>query len=330
MQQLDYWFERYPGGFYKFLEPSEHPKYVIGQSWSEEIGVSVAEFRTAFDRIGTRWKSKTEFENAPDKFLGKFYASYQDKRANLTFYYRNHELVDAALDELLAHLGPVSGSRGGEGAESQGVKMALITDLKPHAEQRSTGDEESQSPVDKEPSFTGANEIQPPVGVGMKSLGVQDAHLQELGNPQLNNTENTNTEIKQRLQQPQTLGQAENSGCSSFIYPLRITKAEQESLMQVIKPLDAITAQAVLDEVAGLRRSGKVRVSIIALATGLVKKSQDGVFIPAAGLPIVAERESAVKEQQVKIQRSEPTTDSKSRIPLRQRLAEAGIALKGF
>ena len=104
MQQLDYWFEGHPEGFYKFLLPSDHHAYKVGDSWTEELGMSKDEFRTAFDKIGIRYKSKTEFDQAVDKFKGKFYCSYVDRRSNLTFYFRNHDLVDAALDELLVDL----------------------------------------------------------------------------------------------------------------------------------------------------------------------------------------------------------------------------------
>ena len=41
MQQLDYWFEKKPGGFYKFLEPCENNElYKTGDSWTEELGFS--------------------------------------------------------------------------------------------------------------------------------------------------------------------------------------------------------------------------------------------------------------------------------------------------
>lgn len=104
MQQLDYWFSSQPEGFYKFLEPAEHPAYKAGDSWVEELGMSADEFRYAFDRISIRYKSRTEFEKASktgDIFKGKFYCSYIDRRANLTYYYRNHDVVDAALDQLI-------------------------------------------------------------------------------------------------------------------------------------------------------------------------------------------------------------------------------------
>lgn len=100
MQQLDYWFLRYPEGFFKFLAPCNHRAYKAGDSWMEELAVSKEEFRTAFDNIGVRYSSKTEFEEAPDKFQGKFYCSYHNKRDGETYYFRNHELVDALLDTL--------------------------------------------------------------------------------------------------------------------------------------------------------------------------------------------------------------------------------------
>lgn len=106
-QQLDYWFSRYPDGFFKFMSPPEkdHPSYRPGDSWIEELGFSEKEFRNAFDKIGLRYSSKTNFNKAENKFLkGEneyFFASYQDKLKKMTFYYRNHEKADTALDELV-------------------------------------------------------------------------------------------------------------------------------------------------------------------------------------------------------------------------------------
>jgi hypothetical protein len=115
MQQLDFRFndEKFQHGFYKFLEPCPgHPKYKEGDSWTDELGFSADEFRTAFDQIGVRYKSKKEFDAAGDKFTlvndeGKpkgpprYYCSYYDKVKRVTYYFRNHELVDAVLDELV-------------------------------------------------------------------------------------------------------------------------------------------------------------------------------------------------------------------------------------
>lgn len=108
-EQLEYWFDRYNyNSFYKFLEPApEHPSYAPGDSWVEELGFSVEEFRTAFDKIGVRYNSKTEFLKAQEEgrlFIKngeeKLYCSFIDKQKNVTYYVRNNELVDRLLDDI--------------------------------------------------------------------------------------------------------------------------------------------------------------------------------------------------------------------------------------
>jgi hypothetical protein len=110
MQQLEFYFVRYPDGFYKFLEPSPKNKsYNEGDSWTEELGFSKEEFRTAFDTIGRRYGSKKEFDASQDKFDGRLYASYHDKIKGTTHYFRNHAEVDRWISELSAfHVNRVS------------------------------------------------------------------------------------------------------------------------------------------------------------------------------------------------------------------------------
>ena len=57
--KLEYWFHnpKYKTGFYKFVEPCDHPLYREGDSWSEEVGLSRKVFNRAFDVIGVRYKS---------------------------------------------------------------------------------------------------------------------------------------------------------------------------------------------------------------------------------------------------------------------------------
>ncbi len=105
MQQLDYWFTQHPDGFYKFLDPTpKHPDYREGDSWTEELGFSKAEFRNAFDGIGVRHSSKSVYIESPNPFIGlngeKFYCSYHDKKNGLTWYFRNHPKVDDLIEEL--------------------------------------------------------------------------------------------------------------------------------------------------------------------------------------------------------------------------------------
>ncbi|NOY48444.1 MAG: hypothetical protein GXO84_09700 [Chlorobi bacterium] len=106
-QQLDYWFAKNPDGFYKFLSPPQtnHEKYRIGDSWTEELGFTKFEFRNAFDKIGVRHTSKGSFKKSLNPFVknGKemFFCSYHDKMKGITFYFRNHTLADNALDSLV-------------------------------------------------------------------------------------------------------------------------------------------------------------------------------------------------------------------------------------
>lgn len=99
MLQLEYWFDRYPEGFVKYLETPSNPTYwdsnlATRESWTEELGFSKEEFRTAFDLIGTRFNSKSQYEKAAksgDEFSDKFYLSFFDRRSGSTSYRRNHK-----------------------------------------------------------------------------------------------------------------------------------------------------------------------------------------------------------------------------------------------
>lgn len=108
MQQLDYWFNKYPDGFFKFISPSPDNEYYKEEdSWAEELGFSEKEFRSAFDLIGVRYHSKTSFDgnSEEERFLTsegkeKFYCSYHDKQKGYTWYFRNDKAVDSFIDRL--------------------------------------------------------------------------------------------------------------------------------------------------------------------------------------------------------------------------------------
>lgn len=104
--RLEYWFAKSKDQFYKFIEPCNHPLYKIGDSFAEELGFSHKVFRTAFDKIGVRYRSKTEFEKEDNPFKGKFFAYYQDRQTKKTIFVRNNSLVKdlyLRLKALLAH-----------------------------------------------------------------------------------------------------------------------------------------------------------------------------------------------------------------------------------
>ena len=93
VSQLDYWFSKMGNKFYKFIEPSSNQKsYKEGDSWTEELCISRKTFTRAFDKIGTRHKSKSSFRDAKDKFQGKPYASYYDRQTKKTVFLKNSEI----------------------------------------------------------------------------------------------------------------------------------------------------------------------------------------------------------------------------------------------
>lgn len=98
--RAEYWFSRKVDQFYKFIEPCAHPCYRQGDSWCEELGISRKAFWKAFELIGVRYTSKTQFDQEDDPFKGKFFAYYFDRKANKTVFVRNHKVVEAFIKSL--------------------------------------------------------------------------------------------------------------------------------------------------------------------------------------------------------------------------------------
>jgi ribosomal protein L32E len=108
--------------FYKYLSPlkEEINGYKKGDSWTEELGFSESEFRTAFGKMGIAYKCKKDYDRARNKFKGiktlhkirnkkkivekvefeAMFCSYHNKRSGQTFYFRNHELITSNLEKL--------------------------------------------------------------------------------------------------------------------------------------------------------------------------------------------------------------------------------------
>jgi hypothetical protein len=103
--RLEYWFQKSKSrnGFYKFLEPCSQRLYKKGDSWTEELGISRKLFNKAFDLIGVRYKSKSQYEDAckqGDAFKGKLYASYLNHKTHKMHYIRNHAFADDFLKSI--------------------------------------------------------------------------------------------------------------------------------------------------------------------------------------------------------------------------------------
>jgi len=127
--KLEFWFsyDKYRESFYKFVEPCKSPLYRAGDSWSEELCVSRKIFNKAFDIIGVRYKSKSDYLNAEDTFQGKLYASYHDRKTNRTYYVRNHEFMSQILLKVLSKKTPPKGELKAPKVTKQKVKKEAVT-----------------------------------------------------------------------------------------------------------------------------------------------------------------------------------------------------------
>ena len=270
MQQLDYWFEGHPEGYYKFLMPSDHPAYKIGDSWTEELGMSVDEFRTAFDKIGIRYKSKSEFDKAEDKFQGKFYCSYVDRRSNLTYYFRNHDLVDAALDELLSKTNSKSSKTG----KTSAGNTRRSGDFTVNGESPFTGNWQSQFTVNREPLFTGNGES--PVTVNRENpLPLYRDY----------NTETTTTTDNSNA--------IDSGGCGEIseqlIFP-KCTPEESIAIGDLLGTCPVEFRQKALDEIEGARQAGVIKTNLVPFARGIMTAISRGTFTVGHGPKVAAQR----------------------------------------
>ena len=114
--RLEYWFSKKKNQFYKFIEPCQHDAYKTGDSWSEELGFSKKVFKTAFDKIGIRYISKTAFDKEVDPFKGKLFAYYQDRQTKKTIFVRNNTLLKDLYAKLKSILQEKVAKPIGEGA----------------------------------------------------------------------------------------------------------------------------------------------------------------------------------------------------------------------
>lgn len=262
MQQLDYWFESHAEGFYKFLEPSDHPAYKDGDSWTEELGMTRHEFRTAFDKIGIRYKSKTEFDAATDKFQGLYYCSFVDRRSNLTYYFRNHEVVDAALDQLLS-------SRPSTHVTSVTSPDGRDTPVKP--ESGFTGNQQSVFAGKPECGFTGSQDFESTVNPDTPPPLYRDY-----------NTETTTTTVRSRA--------VDSGGCGeNLIFP-KCTGSESTALVQLLANCPVEMRQIALDEIEGARQAGLIRTNLVPFARGILQAIARGTFTVGHGPTVVEQR----------------------------------------
>lgn len=318
MQQMDFWFNQKPNGFYKFLSPSEHPDYRPGDSWTEELAISEAEFRTAIDKICHRWTSKSAFDAADDKFQGKFYCSVYDRRRQLTTYFRNHPVVDACLDELAVRnavqvAGPSADGRqyvlprergqNGQFPRQGGPEspISAVTQQSPPAVTK-----ESRLPVNQESPLTGsADDVaivradsSAPVTADARGTvsdesasarQLEDVQFLEQRNGRLPFTAKKTTSKNTTQQQPDSGG---SCGLDEIVFPACLTPTEKTAVESMLVGCPRAYRQDVLDELDGYKRAGEVRSSAIALTRQLIEAAKAGTFTLNRGVAVKDAREA--------------------------------------
>lgn len=317
MQQLDYWFERHPDGFYKFQDASpDNPAYKSGDSWVEELEFSVAELRNAFDQIGHRHKSKTEWAESTDPFNGKFYCCYTDRRTRLTFYFRNHAKVDAALDALVTNQSqttppptnpmkpPIHAKSAGKGADFVSKQAGFSGS----GQRELTGNAETQSTGNAQTALTGDAQTADPVNAQTPSSQVDIPHSLEMQGLNSAYTETTGLQ-KTTHRPPQQLPQGTKKGAGAeekrgrsgreeifenLVFP-KAEPVELQILADLVAGCRDENRQPVLDEVEGARQRGTLRSGIVPFARALVKAEAEGMFTASLGVAVRAARELAEK-----------------------------------
>lgn len=86
-EKINFWFVKSGNGFYKFLQPCQHPHYRSGDSWCEELGVSEKTFRKYFSQICEQHPNKKSFYLSKDPFNSKPFASFHDRITKKTYYF---------------------------------------------------------------------------------------------------------------------------------------------------------------------------------------------------------------------------------------------------
>lgn len=107
MTQMEYWFQRYPEGFYKFRSKPEnhHPLYKDGDSWTEELSITVSQYKTAFRKIGVVLPERADWDLSMGEtaFQGMLYASHFFPRDGTLYFFRNHQLANRFVNSVLEY-----------------------------------------------------------------------------------------------------------------------------------------------------------------------------------------------------------------------------------
>lgn len=94
LQQIIYWAKKSQGEpFYKFRAECHHERYKPGDSWTEELGFSLAEFDTALSKIGTKITKGISKFDALKGETPQHLVIYWTDSSRVTWYMLNIDLL---------------------------------------------------------------------------------------------------------------------------------------------------------------------------------------------------------------------------------------------
>jgi len=89
IDRLEYWFEKFPDGFYKHTTDCADQKELPGECWVKELGISRPTFKKYFAEIGAIYTDPQKC--LEEEFQAKYYYSVMLEGDNhRTLYQRNH------------------------------------------------------------------------------------------------------------------------------------------------------------------------------------------------------------------------------------------------
>ena len=102
LQQIIYWDDKCGGKFFKFSEPCDHSMYRPGDSWSEELGMSAKELRTALNKFAFKCgaKNKELYGADYEKMRDKAVVQYYTDSSRVTWYILNREVIGNLLSVI--------------------------------------------------------------------------------------------------------------------------------------------------------------------------------------------------------------------------------------
>jgi len=92
--------------FFKFRSPCEHELYKEGDSWTEELGFSLAEFDSALRRISTKLTKGTSRKQALDGKDARNLVIYWTDSSRVTWYVLNVKLLSELVNSIYSNEKP--------------------------------------------------------------------------------------------------------------------------------------------------------------------------------------------------------------------------------